>query len=173
MTSQYQAPLLNPSGSDIPSPLFAPRPGWGGQLAAWFRSHAYLITFRTVLILAVVIVGISIYRAGSQSGEALLPTPTASPDELDTISITAAPGQGMTHLAAAAVDTWSSHQNPPALLSPAEHLFAVDTLARAAGWRPVARDESVSFLTAYVAAIVDQATSLSPAQSAAWQRLLK
>jgi hypothetical protein len=166
-----QPPLLtNGSGAQLPSPLFRARPGWGGQLREWLADNAYVIAFRLLLLAAAVLVVASL--VGRHEPETALPSPTVIPRAYDAYDEVALAGEGMTHLAAKAVDDYSADQIPPLRLDAVQHLFAVDALARGAGWIRMELGDGVSFRTADIVDIVARAQSLTARQRAAWARYL-
>jgi len=169
MTSQF--PLLNGGGLQLPGPMFRPRPGWGGRLRGWLSGNVYVVVFRLLLLAAAALVVASL--VGRHEPETAFPSPTASPFAYDTYYQVALAGEGMTHLAAKTVDDYSHDQIPPLTLDAVQHLFAVDALARLAGWKRMELGDGVSFRTAVVADVVATAQSLTPAQRTAWSRLLQ
>ena len=170
MTSQ--PPLLtNGSGAQLPSPLFRARPGWGGQLAEWLADNAYVIVFRVLLLVAAVLVIVSLVR--HHGTEVALPSPTETPRAYDAYYEVALAGEGMTHLAAKAVNDYAADQIPPLVLDAVQHLYAVDALARSAGWKRMELGDGVSFRTADLADIIARAMRLTAAQRSAWSRYLK
>jgi len=174
MTSQ--PPLLDgtglpaQAGASLPGPQFMPRPGWGGRLHRWCTHNAYHTVFRMVIVVALVLVARSLFVHRTTS-----PSPTPTPDvvSLRPISIPALAGDGMTNLAARALDVYLALQTPSVALDGAQHLFAVDALARTVCWCPLEVNQEVSFVPANIKPIVDRALGLSPAQRAAWSRLLR
>ena len=170
MTSQ--PPLLDPSGADIPSPMFTPRPGWGGRLRAWLRDNFYVLLFRLIVLVAVLLIISSLIRAWKSAPVVVSPSPTPSSQNW-TFETATEPGQGMTHLAAWAVDAYATQHDPQIELTAVEHLFAVDALARLTGWRSLERGEEVQFSADDIAVIITRAQSLSPAQRSAWAKLLR
>lgn len=170
-----QPPLITPTGDRIPSPVFRPRPGWGGRLSAWFRENGALTLFRLALVVGVTLVAVSLLRP-----EGLPPAATASPSPTTvvrgdgtTVTVEAQRGEGMTHLAARALDSRLGTHHPPRTLAAVEHLFAVHTLARQAGWRVVLTGEAVGFRTADLDTAADHGRALSPSQRARWSRFLR
>ncbi|MCC6934365.1 MAG: hypothetical protein IT406_01565 [Candidatus Yanofskybacteria bacterium] len=168
MTSQ--PPLIDPIGPALPGPLFTPRPGWGGKLRAWLTDHAYLLVFRVVLLVALLLIGRSLWHARSLPSTSPAPTPT--PVIAQNIALTARPGDGLTDLAARAIDLLLASGSATIRLDAAQHLFAVDSLARAMGWRRLLLNEELLFKTSDITAAVLQALTLSPSRHAAWERLL-
>lgn len=171
MTSQ--PPLMETSGATLPGPDFAPRPGWGGQLRGWFSANTYTFVFRMVVLIAVILIVRSIWLRAPAIDLALSPSPTTSPRDSFGFTIKANPGDGMTNLAARAVDLFVAVQSRIIRLDAAQHLFAVDTLARATCWCPVRVGQPTTFATASIASAVDAALAMTPAQHAAWSRLLR
>ena len=168
MTSQPS--LLDTTGSSLPGPQFVPRPGWGGRIREWFSHNAYTVVFRMVLVVALLFLvrSLFVHRNGSVS-----PTPSPIVASLQPISIKALSGDGMTNLAARAIDVYTALQTPAISLDGAQHLFTVDALARTVCWCPVKVNQEVAFKPADIKSVVDRALGLSPAQHAAWSRLLR
>lgn len=171
MTSQ--PPLLGDSGSQLPGPQFVTRPGWGGQLSEWTRVHAYRFVFRTLIIAAVVLIVATLLNLGKSTSEHIATTPTPSPVAPGELTRSATAGEGVTHLAARALDSFLAAQQPPIALPAYAHLCAVDTLARTTGWRRLALGESITFSPENLSAAVEHAQSLTPTQQAAWARILR
>lgn len=169
MTSQPS--LLDTTGSSLPSPQFTPRPGWGGRLGHWFTHNAYIVVFRMVIVVALVLIGRSLLVHRNDP----IVQPTASPvaASLQPISIKALAGDGMTNLAARALDMYSALQSPAVRLDGAQHLYAIDALARSVCWCPLEVNQQVTFVPADIKSIIDRALALSPAQHATWARLLR
>lgn len=170
MTSQ--PPLMETSGATLPGPDFAPRPGWGGQLRSWLSTNTYTFVFRTVVLIAIILVARSVWLHAPAIDLALSPSPTTSPRESFGFTIKANPGDGMTNLAARAVDLFVAVQSRIIRLDAAQHLFAVDTLARTTCWCSLKANQTVSFTNVDIMTAVDSALAMTPAQHAAWARLL-
>lgn len=163
------------NSGNLPSPLFQPRPGWGGQLARWFRENAYVIVFRLVLLVAVVVIVGSLLRGGSDAPqEGSDPFASNAPFPLDKpITLKAEYGEGVTHMAARAVDLFIlTRSEADAQLDAPRHLFAVDRLSREAGWRPLKLGEKIWFPIDIIARIVREARELTVRQYQAWTKLL-
>lgn len=167
-----QPPLLDPSGADIPSPMFTPRPGWGGKLSNWLQDNLYILLFRIVVLAAIVLIITSLIRAWKVSPLAASPSPTPTSQNWEFKTATL-PGQGMTDLAAWAINAYSAQHDPQIKLTAVEHLFAVDALAHKTGWRHLEVREEFEFSADDIATIIQQAKSLSPIQRSAWARFLK
>lgn len=173
---QQQAFLNTSDPGNLPSPLFQPRPGWGGQLARWLRENAYIIVFRLVLLVAVVlIVGSLVRQNGSDTplvGEN--PFESNAPFPLDKpITLKAEYGEGVTNMAARALDLFIlTRSDMGAYLDGPRHLFAVDTLSREIGWRGVELGEKIWFPIDTIARIAREARELTGRPYQAWARLL-
>lgn len=168
--SKRQPPLIEPSGDQLPSPLFTPRPGWGGQLREWLRENAYLASFRLVLAAALAVVVISILRSPPTTQLAASPSPTPTPD---TIAQTFRPGEGISHLAGRALDAYLATR-PEYKLDAVRRLFAVDTL-----WKTVADAGNlpefdagavIEFPHTVIEYAISQAEGMTAAQYRAWSR---
>ncbi len=168
MTSQ--PPLLDSTGSSLPGPQFTPRPGWGGQLRRWFVHNVYIVVFRMVLVVALVLI---VHAMFPRKAGAPAVTPTSSPENPQTFIMKANPGDGMTNLAARTIDLYVAVQSTVVRLDAAQHLFAVDTLAHMASWSRLEVGQSVPFTTADISSVLESALKLSPARHAAWARLLR
>ena len=171
MTSQ--PPLLDRTGENLPGPQFTPRPGWGGQLREWFTRNAYIVVFRLVIFAALVLVAHSLWVHLPARTADIRASATPTPQELKGLTVKANPGDGMTNLAARALDLYVALQTSQLRLSAAQHLAAVDTLSRSVCWCPVARDQIVTFATADIVHAIDSALRLSPAALRAWSAYLR
>ena len=171
MTSQ--PPLLDQTGASLPGPQFTPRPGWGGQLKRYFSENVYSIVFRVVILCALILVARSLWVNLPARKESLKPTPSVTPQEVRGITVKANPGNGVTDLAARALDLYIAVQSRVIRLDAPQHLFAVDALSRIVGWRPLDVNQELTFATANIESVIDRALHLTPAQHAAWERLLR
>ncbi|HXK36658.1 MAG TPA: hypothetical protein VJ553_03695 [Candidatus Paceibacterota bacterium] len=168
-----QPPLPEPSGADLPSPLFLPRPGWGGQIKKWLRQNLYSAIFRGILLGAALLIITSIIRApdGPTVQE---PIPTI--DE-NTVAQVALPGDGLSQLAARALDEWLS-RNAAVELDAVQHLYVVDRMTRIAvlvssRMPPLIHPgEIVRFPSTFIQTAADEAKALTVWQYRAWTRLL-
>jgi hypothetical protein len=169
-----QNPLLG--DDDIPSPLFTPRPGWGGQLASWMRENSYLLVFRFVLAVSVALIVISLLRVRPQpSAPNASPTATA----LAAHQMVASRGDTLSSLAMRALDEHLSVHPEHTGLTPAHKLFITTTLARAAqsalSMNAAALEvgAAIPFPHAALEAVIAEAKHLTPSQLSAWARLLQ
>lgn len=163
-----QLPLIDPSGNSLPSPVFRPRPGWGGQLKSWMHDNLYLAIFRILVVTGLVLIGGAFIHSWDVAHR---PTPSTLPIISASYTRTATHGQGMTDLARAALGQYLTEH--PQRLDAAQFLFSIDTLARFAGWRPLALGEQISFQSDTIADILTLANALTPRQHTAWAHLLK
>lgn len=169
-----QNPLLG--DDDIPSPLFTPQPGWGGQMGAWMRENTYLLVFRGVLAVSIALIVISLLRVRPVAELALTPTPSAA---LTANAITAVRGDTLSSLAGRALGAYLTAHPEHTGLTPAHKLFITDVLWRAAeavqSKRPFVLEVgmSVTFPDASLEASISEAKRLTPSQLAAWERLLR
>jgi hypothetical protein len=157
-------PLMD-SGSNLPSPLFQPRPGWGGKISAWIRRNFYTLAFRIVVFAILIAVGTFITRRAPQ--EAILPS--VSPTPLATAyTETAAPGEGISHLAARALDRYLEQHNTT--LDTLQHLWAVNQLSAS---QALKRGQEVSFSSNAIGTAIDEAKSLTAGQRANLQQYIR
>lgn len=164
-----QPPLLD-QGISLPGPNFTPRLGWGGRLRRWLSENFYQLVFRLAVFCALILIGHALF-AHREPRTAEPTESTKSP--ASSLTLNAQPGDGMSNLAAHAIDLYVSVQTKIIRLDSAQHLYAVDSLSRTMCWCPLELNQSVQFPTAAIAGIIDRALNLSHAQHAAWERLLK
>ncbi len=177
MTKKRQPPLLDPASTDLPSPLFASRPGWGGQLKAWWHENAYPTTFRIVLLAAIILVAISITKHRTPQTAVIIPTPTPVID--DAYMETAARGEGLNRLAGRALDAYLV-DTTSAKLDAIEHIWAIDRLVNivismSSVYTPqdIEPGQTVRFPTPAIEYAIREAKALSPAQRAALSKYVK
>ena len=166
-----QPSLLDPSGANLPGPLFTPRPGWGGKLSKWLGENLYIFIFRLVVLAALFLIVFSLVSAWRTNPP--LPSPTPEPLSQNwTFHTAASSGEGMTDLAAWAVDAYLTRHDPQVSLSAVEHIYTVDRLSRLVGWHRLEVGEEIEFDADDIASIIERAYSL-PAQRDAWARFLR
>lgn len=165
---------------DLPGPQFVTRPGWGGQLrhacrqaGQWLSRTAFAFVFRIVVLVVLILVGRSLLMRSPELTPS--PTPALSPAyrQAGPLTLHASAGDGMTNIAARALDLYLALQSENVRLDAAQHLFAVDALARSACWCPVELGQAITFYPLTISSIINRALNLSSAQHAAWQRLLQ
>ncbi len=138
-----QPALLRPlEDFDIKSPVFIPRPGWGGRLKQWSANLLDSPTFYALLagiaLIGTVIFAIR-YAVTRQHPPLTLATPVSIPKNTQEIpaiahplplalTITAVRGQGVTHLARQAVRQYT--QAKAIALAPEQKVYAEDWLRR-------------------------------------------
>lgn len=171
MTSQ--PPLLDSTGVSLPGPRFQHRLGWGGRLKRWLSENTYTLVFRVVLLCALILVARSLWVHLPSRDITSQATPSPTPSEAFGITVQAQPGDGMTNLAARALDLYTAVQSRIIRLDAPQHLFAVDSLARETCWCSLEVGQSVSFTTVNIVSSIESALSLTPTKHAAWSRLLR
>lgn len=164
--------------NDLKSPVFKPRPGWGGRLKEWSkRNLAKLLAVLVVLAVGTAIV-VDQVRDNRNDGVAKVsPTPTPKPTG-GTVSgsndqryeYAAAPGQGITHLARMAVTQYMKDNNTSLVAE--QRIYAEDflkdkTLAERVKSKLLEIGEKVSFQVNDVKSAVNAALALTAAQLAA------
>jgi|GEM_PF-5793685 len=168
-----QPPLLDQSGSSIPGPLFTPRSGWGGRMRQWFSKNASIFVFRLIIIGALLLIGRSLWIRLPARQSSFKPLASTSPQSSGNITLVASRGDGMTNLSARALDLYLLSSDEAPRISAVEHLYAVDTLARDAGWHALEVGQVVSFSNDSIASAITSAQSLTPAQRSAWGKWLR
>jgi hypothetical protein len=161
-----------PTQTELPvrSPDFTPRPGWGGQLAAWLRSDKGRAVVRAAALFAVAVAAATTIRSGARH---LAPQPSPTPSPEPVITVPVPEGGGVTHAARLALFEYLALQPVPLALEPDQALFAEDWLARRIeAYRPVP-GQLVEFPRELLAAAILKAQSLTPQERAAWSRLVR
>lgn len=152
---------------ELPGPQFVSRPGWGGQLHRWWTRDGSTLALFLVIIVAVALV---VRFLWVRIDAPLAQTPTQTPSQ--SIMLYAQHGDGMTAVAARALNLYLAAQPANRWLDGAQHLFAVDALAHSVCWCPLEPNQEVAFSIDTINAIIARAQHLSPAQHTAWSRLL-
>ncbi len=152
----------------LPGPLFAPRPGWGGQLRAWLQGDGSLALFRLLVFAAAVLIISSLAHSLRAPHVAqIMPSPSATGTSYAFI---AAAGQSMTHLVTLALTAYVTQQH--IALDSAERLCAITTLTQTKT-HPLVVGEQVIFSSDTLAQAVITAKTLTSLQHSAWQRLVR
>jgi hypothetical protein len=168
-----QPPLLDQTGASLASPQFTPRPGWGGQLRHWFSNNASSIIFRLVLLFALILVGRAFWVRLPARTENFNTPVVSSPEDSSRITLTANAGDGITNIAARALDVYSAATAHAPRLDAVEHLFAVTTLAATVPRSALEVGQEVSFTTAAIQSVLENATTLTASQKSAWAKFLR
>ncbi len=82
----------DPTGASLPGPLFTPRPGWGGQLNTWLRSHSNTV-ITTIILITVIALTASILWNRLPARTASYESPRETPVTV-SIDVLAIAGQG-------------------------------------------------------------------------------
>lgn len=156
-----QPPLLDDlSGAELKSPIFAPRPGWGGQLRHWFAEGGSLLLFRLALAIALVLILVALIRQPSSPAE----TRTISDNRISVppVTIGVRSGDGMYALAMRAIDWYTASHG--IRLDEIERIGATDSLVNLTGPHQLKPGQVVDFDAQNVAAAINYAQNLSPTQ---------
>ena len=168
-----QPPLIDQTGASLPGPQFTPRPGWGGQLRRWLSHNGALLVFRVVILAALILIGRSLWIRLPARDANFITQATPTPSS-DAITLLAQPGDGISNLAARALDLFIVASEDETLgLDAAQHLYAVNALTIARGGRTLSVGQVISFENSELHTTVRSAQLLTPAQRAAWARLLR
>ena len=168
-----QPPLLDQTGASLPSPHFTPRPGWGGRLQNWLSKHASMLVFRLVLFFALILIGRAFWVRLPARTENLNTPDISSSEDSARLTLTATKGDGITDLAARALDMYIATNTDAPRLDATEHLFAVTTLATATGIRALEIEQEVSFTSAAIQSVIATAQQLTAHQKSAWAKFLR
>ena len=149
---------------DIKSPIFTPRPGWGGKLKNWLRKNGQS-KLLPILSVALLVLGLFAYWNGKDRQ-------TTSDDiSAKTIYKVAEPRQGLPPLARAAINDYLTSNNIE--LSQEQKLYAETYLVDLVGKRSVSVGETISFEASQLSEVVEKAKALTPYQIQEWSKYLK
>ena len=171
-----QQPLFTPDRTlDLQSPVFQPRPGWGGQLAGLikkiFSSSTFIIA---VALLVVALTGYSLLKAKDNYAVTNPVTtkfgqiPTTAPTtvlEQGVFQETALAGQGVTHLARHALKGYLSEYRDT-ILSTEQKIYIEDYLRRRTDQISLHPGQTIYFNTKDIANAVANAKKLKSWQIA-------
>lgn len=170
MTSQ--PPLLDSIGTDLPGPLFTPRPGWGGKLRVWLRANG-VKTLATLIVVSASI-GATSYIINRRDSVSVTPTASPTPIAIPGYTITARTGDTLTSISTRALDDHLKASGEQ--LDRIARLWAVDRITNALLTPYPARPTSGQVITIPTTVIeygIAEATSLSPTQRKNLQKYLK
>jgi hypothetical protein len=160
--NNHQLPLANVSASDIAHPQFSSSAA-GGPASQWVQSHGLLALFRTVLVVAIILIIRSFWSTTEQE---IAPSPT--PQLVATVSITVSSGQGANHIAAAAFQ-----QASITFSAAEERLYAIAQIAKLIGSSPLFVGDVVSLPRSTLEAAQMAASQMSASERAAWRKLVR
>lgn len=149
---------------DIKSPIFTPRPGWGGKLKNWLKTNGQS-KFLPAVSIAVLVVGLFMYLNNKEAQN--------SPNDLlgQSIEKIAEPRQGLTHLARSAISDYLMINNIE--LTAEQKLYAETYLVSILGKKSVSVGEKVVFESDKLSESVEKAKNLTPYQIQEWSKYLK
>jgi len=172
MDNPNNQPPLYPTNNTQSGPVFEAAPGWGGRMYGWLESNLEKIVL-PVLAIAILLVGIVLYLITKKPvGPATEPianvTEVKTPlgesifnDESKVYAQKAKSGQGVTHLARAAL---SSHLslNPTSNLTREHMVYIEDYLQNKVGNRYLEVGETLEFSTSDIEEAMGRARKLKP-----------
>lgn len=149
---------------DIKSPIFTPRPGWGGKLKNWLKTNGQpkVLPVASIAILAI---GLFVYLNGKGNQN---PNIDVSAQAIEKI---AEPRQGLTHLARSAIYDYLTANDVE--LSAEQKLYAETYLVSILGKKSVSVGEKVVFESDKLSESVEKAKNLTPYQIQEWSKYLK
>ena len=164
MDIENQSSLNNPL--DLKSPIFKPRPGWGGKFNNWFKSN-FESKLLPILSIVVIIIGAYLYLVKNNVAEA----PIKEIVEITTIEKVVQPHQGLTHVVRSVI---SEYLNKGDLdLSAEQKIFLETYLVNQLKGEQVKIGEIISFSKSDLNQAIEKARSLTPNQIKTWSRYIK
>lgn len=150
----------------LPSPLFKPKPGWGGRLRIWLKRNNQSVSLVAALVIIVFATqGLIRQERGTATNDL---TQTLE----NIITLTARQNQGISHLARQALsDYLISHRDIS--LTPVQELFAATALANTVPARLLSIGEPVTFQLSSLQAAIESAKNMTPYQIWYFSRLVK
>ena len=136
---------------DIKSPIFTPRPGWGGKLKNWLKKNGQS---KVLPVTSIVVLVLGIYMYWDKFGAQKQDNDIVSA----TIEKTAEPRQGLTHLARAAISDYLMANNIE--LSSEQRIYAETYLVSIMGKKSVSVGETISFDKTKLADAVEKAKNI-------------
>ncbi|HAU07521.1 MAG: hypothetical protein UW46_C0011G0020 [Candidatus Yanofskybacteria bacterium GW2011_GWF1_44_227] len=156
---------------DLKSPIFQPRPGWGGILKNWAKNNIYS-SLIPILVIAGVLSGIHIMsRKYSEFANREMGATLAAISK-PTIELTAQKGQGVAHLARQALDTYLA-DNPGQQLSIGQKIFIETYLANLYQDRQIQIGDRITFQKDDMIIAIEKSRSLTTGQLAEWEKYNK
>lgn len=150
----------------IKSPVFAPKPGWGGKLNNWFSKN---FNSKILPVVSVLILIVGLYNfLNNKNKAANLSNESA---EIEVIEKIAQPRQGLTHLARAAFADFIEHKKIE--LTAPQKLFAETYLVTKLNNRLVHAGDTITFKVNDLTETVEKAQTLTTYQLSEWSKYLK
>lgn len=165
-----QSPLLPPinNSSEIKSPVFIARPGWGGRLKSFLdKTFSARIFFPALLAVFLIITLNRLFQTKTEQKINTLPhiqaldkkPPGGKAAFTGTFSATARTGQGVTHLARQIIRQYSEENG--IILTPEQKVYAEDFLRRRTSVKSPTIGQEISFSAEDVENAVNRARQLS------------
>ena len=150
---------------DIKSPIFKPKPGWGGKLKNFAKKHFYSVVLPAIAI-AAILIGINLFSQKVMEGQTAQNTLSQ-----DMIEKTASQGQGVAHLAREALSDYLS-ENPDISLLPQQKIFVETYFIDKFGNKEISAGEKIDFKKEDLAKATAKAKTLTPEQLSAWSKYI-
>jgi hypothetical protein len=143
--------------TELQSPIFLPRPGWGGQLREWSKTNRRLLMILSAIIL--VLIGSSFFFRGNPDVTQATPTPTPNTNQ---VSVTAQTGDSITTLARRALNTYLLANS--ATVSDIQELFIETQLKNIIGEFRLSVGQTVHFPVSSIQQAIRNAENMTPYQ---------
>lgn len=155
-----------PQQLDLKSPIFKPRPGWGGKLNNWLKIN-FENKVLPVLAVAIIIAGAYLYSLKHDVAQA----PIENSPVADAIDVQVRSGQGLTHVARTVIIEYLNGNSIN--LSAAQKVFAESYLVTKMENRQLIAGFTFSVKTKDVEQTIEKAKSLTPSQIETWSRYVR
>ena len=152
-----------PTQLDIKSPIFTPRPGWGGKLNNWFKSN-FERKILPALATVIIVIGAYFYIAKHNPAQA----PVENSPVAEAIDVQIQSGQGLTHIARTAITEYLSGNGLD--LSATQKVFAESYLVNKMGNQRLLAGGTLSIKTTELEEVIEKAKSLTQDQIKTWSR---
>ncbi len=151
---------------DLRSPIFKPKPGWGGKINNWFKNN-FASKILPVLSISTVVVGAYFYLLKHNNNQA----PVQEISQNETMEAVVRSGQGLTHVARTVISEYLAHNVVD--ISSEQKIYAETYLVNLIGRKPVTTGEVIMFQTKDVVKAIEESKYLTPYQLEAWGQYIK
>jgi hypothetical protein len=154
---------------EFKSPIFTPRPGWGGKLKNWFKNNFYNVV---IPLIAIFLVLVSVHNLSNQYIEYANKEMGGNIAAISkpTIEKVAQRGQGISHLARQALEDYLK-ENPQIQLGLGEKIFIENYFANNVFQnKNIGLGEKVEFNKNDILIAIERARTLSPLQISEWEK---
>ena len=157
---QFSEPL------DLQSPVFKPRPGWGGKLNDWLK-HNFETKILPILSIGVIVLVAYLYLTKHQVAQ----VPVQEQEVAQTIEKTVQPGQGLTQVVRSAI---SDYLNKNVVdVSATQKLYAESYIVSHMDRKPLSVGETLIFNIDDISQVLEKARNLNESELKAWSKYVR